>query len=155
MSLGHSQPSHCLFYTRFLKQTGIRYSRATVFSEQHQDLSSTHFLFSGKMDHKNKADDKENSNANLENTVKVSSSALALFLVQIQGLWTAKNTPLQCRITRAPLKTNCNGSWYRHTFLGIHQASGFLHFSSYGKLSPVWPFILLSYRRVGRHKGQS
>lgn len=74
-SLGHSQPSHCLFYTQLWKQTGIRYPRATVFFEQ-QDLSSILLLFIGKIDHENKADVKENSNANLENTVKISSSPL-------------------------------------------------------------------------------
>lgn len=154
MSLGHSQPSHCLFRTQLLKQTGIRHPRATVFSEQHKNLSSICFLFSGKIDHENKADDKENSNASLENTVKISSSALALFLVQTQGLWTAKNVSPQCRITGAPLWTNCNSGGYRRTFPGPHQALEFLSFSSYGKLSPVRPIILLYQLWEGR-RGKS
>ena len=133
VSLGHNQPSHCLFCTQLLKQTGIRYPRATVFFEQQKDLYSILLLFSGKTDHENKADDKENSNANLEKTVKISSSALALCLVQTHGLWTAKKVSPQCRITRASLWTNSNGRGCRPTFLGPHQALGFLPFSSYGK----------------------
>lgn len=148
MSLGHSQPSHCLLSTQLLKQTGITHPRATICFEQHKDPSSILLLFSGKIDHENKADDKENSNANLENTVRISSSALALFLFQTHGLWTAKNVSPQCRITTTA--KNCNGSGYRCTFLGPFQALGFLPFCSYGKLSPVCPLILLYQLWEGR-----
>lgn len=59
MSVGHSQPS------QFLLHTALEIVlRGTVFFEQQKDLSSILFLFNGQIDHENKADDKENNNAN-------------------------------------------------------------------------------------------
>lgn len=71
VSVGHSQPS------QFLLHTALEIVlRGTVFFEQQKDLSSTFFLFNGQIDHENKADDKENNNAN-KKTVRLSSSALS------------------------------------------------------------------------------
>lgn len=77
VSLGHGQPSLCLFCTQLIKSKLALHIPEQQFAWTAQRPFFHSLAFSGKIHHESKADDKENSNTNLENTVKISCFALS------------------------------------------------------------------------------
>lgn len=102
VSLGHGQPSLCLFCTQLIKSKLALHIPEQQFSWTAQRPFFHSLAFSGKIHHENKADDKENSNTDLEN--KLLCPQLSSLLRPTGFGWTRMCS--QCK-TRAPLPANC------------------------------------------------
>lgn len=131
VSLGHGQPSLCLFCTQLIKAKLVLHIPEQQFAWTARRPFFHSLAFSGKIHHENKADDKENSNTNLENTEKISCFALSSHPFSDPLAWDKQ----ECVASAEQQEHPCQQT----ALLGPHQALGSLPFSFYGRLSSVCP----------------